>query len=76
VQVPADLDGRSAFDDLRDEPTVADLAMAFEALMTASEKIGCIPMALEQARRITAILAAPGREFMATALLQKCDGFR
>ncbi|CAK0747473.1 conserved hypothetical protein [uncultured Gammaproteobacteria bacterium] len=54
------------------DPTAADLAMAFDALMAAAEKLGCTPMALDRVRKIATLSAAPGREFMSAALLRKC----
>ena len=54
------------------DPTIADLAMAFDALMAAAEKLNCTPQAMERVRTIAAIPAAPGREFMKAALLQRC----
>ena len=56
------------------EPTVADLAMAFDALLAAAEKLGCTSMALERARKIAISCAVLGHEFMAKALLQRCGG--
>ncbi len=58
------------------DPTVADLAMAFDALMVAAENLGCTPLAMEQARKIGGMPAGQGRDFMVAALLQKCGGSR